>query len=233
MIPENPEELRILAGEYVLGVLEPATAREIEAALAGNAALRREVVFWEERFHELSRLAPPATPPPDTWDKIAASIGGAEVAARAPVRPLAFWRSLAFWRTGAALAAAVAAALAVYVAVAPPAAGPSFVAVLRTPQQDQPAWVATAGRNGLLVRAVAGPAAPNDRSVELWAIAPGATRPQTLGVIPPDGRLELAALPGAIRQGGTLAISLEPRGGSPTGQPTGPVVFTGMLTAVR
>ena len=229
MIPENPEELRALAGEYVLGVLEPQTAREIEAALAGNAALRREVVFWEERFHELSRLAPPETPPPETWDKIAARIADMPPIARPPI-----WRSLAFWRASAALAAAVAAALAIYVAVAPPlATGPSFVAVLRTPQQDQPAWVATAGPNGLLVRAVAGPAAPSDRSFELWAIAPGATPPQSLGVIPSDGRLELAVLPDAIRQGGTLAISLEPKGGSPTGQPTGPVVFSGALTAAR
>ena len=130
-------------------------------------------------------------------------------------------------------ATAAAACLALYIAVAPPAAAPSFVAVLRAPQQDQPAWVATAGGNGLLVRAVAGGAAPVDRSFELWAIAPSAKQPLSLGVIRADGRLELGALPAAIRDGGTLAISIEPKGGSPTGQPTGPVVFVGTLVAAK
>jgi anti-sigma-K factor RskA len=52
-------------------------------------------------------------------------------------------------------------------------------------------------------------------------------------VIRADGRLELGALPSAIRDGGTLAISIEPKGGSPTGQPTGPVVFVGTLAAAK
>ncbi len=228
MIPDNPEELHVLAGEYVLGVLEPDAAREVEAALAGNAALRRAAIFWEERLHGLSRLAPPAAPPPEIWDKIAARIGGAKPAARPPL-----WNSLALWRSTTAIAAAAAAALALYIGLAPPAAGPRFVAVLRAPQQNQAAWVATAGGNGLLVRAVAGEAAPRDRAFELWAIAPGAKQPQSLGVIPADGRLELGALPTAIREGGTLAISIEPKGGSPTGQPTGPVVFVGALVAAK
>jgi anti-sigma-K factor RskA len=84
-----------------------------------------------------------------------------------------------------------------------------------------------------LVRAVARAAIPNDRSFELWGIAPGATQPQPLGLIGADGRLDIGALPAALRDGGTLAISLEPVGGSPTGQPTGPVVFSGTLVAAR
>jgi anti-sigma-K factor RskA len=75
------------------------------------------------------------------------------------------------------------------------------------------------------VRRVAG-AAPPDKSYELWAVAPN-TAPRSLGLVeeaslsrvldvPPSGDL-------------TLAVSLEPKGGSPTGAPTGPVVFTGAL----
>lgn len=228
MIPENPEELHVLAGEYVLGVLEPDAAREVEAALAGNEALRRAVIFWEERLHGLSSLAPPAAPPPNSWDNIAARIGGTKPPARPPL-----WQSLTLWRSSTAVAAAATAALALYIGLTPPAAGPRFVAVLHAPQQSEPAWVATAGGNGLLVRAVAGETAPRDRAFELWAIAPGAKQPQSLGVIPADGRLELGALPPAIRTGGTLAISIEPKTGSPTGQPTGPVVFVGALMAAE
>jgi anti-sigma-K factor RskA len=225
MIPEDRDELHMLAGEYVLGVLEPAASREVEEALPANDELRRAVIFWEERLQPLAALVPAAAPPADGWQRIDAALG--------PKATPMLWRSLALWRGATAAALALAACLALYIALAPPAPGPSFVAVLRAPQQDQPAWVATAGRNGLLVRAVAGDAAPSDRSFELWAIAPGSQQPRSLGVIPADGRLELGALPSAIRNGGTLAISIEPKGGSPTKQPTGPVVFVGSLLAAQ
>lgn len=226
MIPENREELHILAGEYVLGVLDPSAMREIESAVAANAELRRAIVFWEENLHDLSMMAPVAEPPPAAWQHIAAA-----VTAKPRSRPL--WNSLALWRGSTAAAAAVAACLALYIAWATPPAGPSFVAVLRAPRQEQAAWVATAGRNELLVRAVAATAVPDDRSFQLWVIAPGAKQPLSLGVIPSDGRLQLGALPAAIREGGTLAISIEPKGGSPTGQPTGPIVFVGTLVAAN
>lgn len=73
---------------------------------------------------------------------------------------------------------------------------------------------------------------PNDRAFELWAIAPGATRLRSLGVIPPDGELKLSPLPPDLRDGATFAISIEPVGGSPTQQPTGPVGFVGSVKAV-
>jgi anti-sigma-K factor RskA len=227
MIPENPEELHMLAGEYVLGVLDVDDAHEVAAALAINAELRREVAFWEGQLHPLSGFASPAEPPSGTWEAIEARIK-----ATAP-QPVAhsFWNSLALWRWSTAGFAAAAAALALWIAVTP-APGPSFVAVLRPPQQDQASWVATAGRNGLLVRAVTAAAPPIDRTFELWAIPPGATRPRSLGVIPPDGELKLSPSPPDLRDGATLAISIEPIGGSPTQQPTGPVVFVGSVKAV-
>ena len=46
MIPDNSEDLRVLAGEYVLGLLDAHEADEVAAALAVNAELRRAVVFW-------------------------------------------------------------------------------------------------------------------------------------------------------------------------------------------
>jgi anti-sigma-K factor RskA len=227
MIPENSDELHVLAGEYVLGVLDAAEAGEVAAALATNAELRRAVAFWEERLHPLSSLAPSAEPPPDTWQAIEARIG-----ATAP-KPVAqsFWNSLALWRWSTAGFAAAAAVLALWIAVTP-APAPSFVAVLHSPQQDQASWVATAGRSGLVVRAVTTTTPPSDRAFELWVIAAGATQPRSLGVIPPDGELKLSSLPPDLRDGATLAISIEPVGGSPTQQPTGPVVFVGSVKAV-
>lgn len=227
MIPGDRDELHALAGEFVLGVLGANDASEVAAALATNAELRRAVAFWEEQLHPLSELISPAEPPPGTWQAIEARI---TKPAPKPAAP-SFWNNLALWRWSATGFAAAAAGLALWIALTP-APGSSFVAVLHPPQQDQASWVATAGRSGLLVRAVAGATPPSDRAFELWTIPPGATRPRSLGVIPANGELKLAPLPPDLRDGATLAISIEPVGGSPTHQPTGPVVFVGTVQAV-
>jgi anti-sigma-K factor RskA len=227
MIPVESEELHVLAGEYVLGVLDTEEADEVAAALANNPELRRAVALWEEQLHPLSSLTPPAEPPPGTWQAIEERIKAS--APKPATRRV--WDSIAFWRWSTAGFAAAAAALILWIAVTP-LPGPSFVAVLHPPQQDQASWVATAGPNGLLLRAVTAGNPPSDRAFELWAIAPGATRPRSLGVIPPDGKLRLSPLPPDLRDGATLAISVEPVGGSPTQQPTGPVVFVGSVNPV-
>jgi len=70
MIPEDPEERDVIAGEYVLGVLDPVLSREIESALAKNDGLREAVAYWENKLHPLSSLAPPRDPPADSWQAI-------------------------------------------------------------------------------------------------------------------------------------------------------------------
>jgi anti-sigma-K factor RskA len=225
MIPEDRDELHILAGEYVLGVLEPDAVREIEEALAGHDALRRAVTFWEERLHPLAALAPPAEPPKEVWPRIEKSIAGLGVA-RAPLS-----RSLAFWRGATALQTAIAASLALYIALTPPLE-PRYVAVLHAPQGVEPAFVATGGEKGLLVRAVATATAPEDRGFELWAIPKG-EKPQSLGLIPANGRLELGALPAPLGAGVTLAITIEPKAGAPHAAPSSGPVFLGTVVAAR
>ena len=106
MIPEHPDDLHILAGEYVLGVLDKADASEVAGALATNIELQRAVTFWEEQLHPLSELAPPAEPPPGTWDAIEARI---TKPAPGPVAPR-FWDNIALWRWSTAGFAAAAAA---------------------------------------------------------------------------------------------------------------------------
>lgn len=227
MIPNDGDELHALAGEYVLGVLEPEEARAIEAAFASNAALRRAVAFWEENLHPLSALAPQAEPPAKLWDGIAAQLDDVTPAkSRAPH----WWNQPAPWRWTTGGFAAAAAALVLYIALAP--VSPRYVAILHAPHQDQASFVATVARGGLTVRAVAAASPPAEHAFELWAIAPGAARPQALGVIPANGVFRARGLPSALRDGATLAISVEPPGGSPTQQPTGPVVFVGAVEAL-
>src|SRR5262249_59429575 len=108
MIPDNSEELSVLAGEYVLGVLDARESGEVAAALAINAELRRAVAFWEEQLHPLSSLAASAEPPPGTWQVIEVRIR--TNAAKAVAH--SFWTNLALWRVwGRRVLSAVAAAL--------------------------------------------------------------------------------------------------------------------------
>jgi anti-sigma-K factor RskA len=75
---------------------------------------------------------------------------------------------------------------------------------------------------------------PAGKSAQLWVIA-GKSAPRPLGTFHATGpgTYEAEAKVGAvIRPGTTLAITIEPLGGSPTGQPTGPVIASGMLSRV-
>jgi anti-sigma-K factor RskA len=93
-----------------------------------------------------------------------------------------------------------------------------------------PVLLATAEPNGVLrIRPDGAIVVPIDHDLELWALGAGETRPRSLGVLPASGTRMVAALP----PGTQLLVSLEPRGGSPTGQPTGPVLYGGRLTALE
>src|SRR5579883_2673944 len=126
MIPEDRDALNVLAGEYVLGLLDPAEAREIEAARASNAALRSAIDFWQQRLHPLAALAPPAEPPSDLWSGIAARLDSVPQTGAAR-----WWNRTSPWRWATAGMAALAVALLLYIALSPrsirrPAAPSSF-----------------------------------------------------------------------------------------------------------
>ena len=93
-----------------------------------------------------------------------------------------------------------------------------------------PVLMATAEANGaLIVQPTASITVPTDKDLELWALSKGETKPRSLGVLPPSGRRLTAELAPDTQ----LLVSLEPKGGSPTGQPTGPVLYGGWLTAIQ
>ena len=146
----------------------------------------------------------------------------------AVVVPLALRRRLRIWQASTAAALAIAASLAAFIVLRSPP--PLDVAVLTPRTGEGPVLLATAEPNGALsVRPNGTIAVPNDRDLELWALAAGETRPRSLGVLPAaGGRLVVASL----APGTQLMVSLEPRGGSPTGQPTGPVLYAGQLAEV-
>ena len=83
---------KLIAAEYVLGVLGAEERREVERRLAQEPALASEVAFWEERLTGLADAVAPVSPPQVTWSRIETAIGVAP-------RPPSVWQSLAFWRS--------------------------------------------------------------------------------------------------------------------------------------
>jgi anti-sigma-K factor RskA len=225
----------LIAAEYVLGVLSADERREVERRLAQEPALASEVAFWEERLTGLADTVAPVTPPQSIWSRIEAAIGAP--AAGAP-RPSSMWQSLTFWRGfgigSATLAAASIAALA-YIGLVP-ASRPPLMATLAG-SSGQPNFVAAVTATGDSLVVVPAALLTNDpRAIELWLILPGPNeRPHSLGLVQPGQPIRLTIPPdlaARLTPDATLAVSLEPPGGSPTGQPTGPVIASGKLTSL-
>ena len=87
--------------------------------------------------------------------------------------------------------------------------------------------------NRLVVHVAKLPTPPTGRDYELWAL-PAGGNPVSLGVLPAEGTSThalSAAQKAALAASMQLAVSIEPPGGSPTGQPTGDVVFVAPLRA--
>ena len=87
--------------------------------------------------------------------------------------------------------------------------------------------------NRLVAHAVKLPAHPAGSDYELWALPKGRA-PVSLGVLPAEGATTRTLTPiqkEALASSSQVAVSIEPLGGSPTGQPTGDIVFTAPLRA--
>lgn len=73
---------------------------------------------------------------------------------------------------------------------------------------------------------------PTGKAPELWLIPPG-QKPIALGMIGSKGSTTVKLSPALLAQlsaKALLAVSVEPPGGSPTGQPTGPVIAKGIIS---
>lgn len=238
------EEREARAGEYVIGTM-PADEREaFERELPSVPALQAAVRAWEERLADLVSLVPDQTPDPAVWAALeralerktqreSASTAAPEYLSAAAMAGslLPLRRSRARWRGAAAAMTALAAGLALFVtSTVWRDKGTSYLAVINR-GGDLPALVVEVdtGAGVVHVRSLAAET-PTGRSLELWLIAPGGT-PRSLGLVdqPRRDRAMPAAAKGGDLAGATLAVSVEPKGGSTTGGPTGPVIYSGKL----
>ncbi|MGF2735747.1 anti-sigma factor [Marinobacter sp. DUT-1] len=227
---KTPERIEALAAEYVLGSLRGAARRRFEQWMMESARVRREVWFWEEKLGALAADVPENQPPASVWKNIERRLWGAqEQPAQAEVRGIGRW----FWPSWSVLATAAVLVLAVVMVQQPRPTGEQLSGAIVQANLEDPLWlVSESGAENLLkLRSVAASAAEAGKDYELWVV-PENGQPLSLGVIPAGGvhqvRLTDEARE-ALSRSRTLAISLEPRGGSPTGAPTGPILHVTKL----
>ena len=218
-------QVDVLAAEFALGLLEGEAQTQAERRQRIDPEFAAEVAEWETRLSPMAEAVAPVVPPKGLFKKI--------VAEAYPDSPKGLWRQLGLlpaMLSAAAAALVLVAALQFGLLTGP--AEPSLVA--RVAAEDNSLVVAAAfvvETDTLFVERTAGAAAPG-RVHELWLIA-GEAAPVSLGLIEASGTVIELQVPieiAALLQGGVLAVSDEPAGGSPTGAPTGAVLAVGEVT---
>jgi anti-sigma-K factor RskA len=220
---QRPQLLDELAAQYVLGTLRGPARRRFERYCKSNASALHAVRRWEDRLVDLLANVVPVAPSALVWDRVKFRVRREH--GLKPKRPFA---TLGNWRFAAAAGiAALAIAFGVWTGFGP---GSSQLVATVWDQQQTQMWriEAPRSRGELRVSAADNLALDPARAYELWALPGAGAAPVSLGLMPKSGRdtLELNdAQRAALSRSSQIAISLEPPGGSPTGAPTGPVLF--------
>lgn len=226
-----PDDLDLLAAEYALGSLDATQRNSLLAAHPGPVLLDR-IAAWELRLAPLAECVPAASPPPELWQRLVLAAGIAP-----PSRPSSKTRAAqatpantnSLWQFATAASLLLAAALGAYAFAPTMQSADPMLAALSPSGVPGAQFMVRVDGSGLATVFPLGPATTSTegRSLQLWSLAEGATIPASLGLLNPAGaaRIRIRSATGT-----RLLVTLEPAGGSPTGKPTGPVVFAGRLT---
>jgi len=229
-----------LAAEYALGVLTGDELRRARELVRSDRQFRSDVARWSGRLAPMLDEVTPVYPPEAAWAALEQRLG----APAEDSNVIQLRRRVHQWRGIAGAMSALAACLVIALVATLPRPSPApiathqraapapLVAMLGNDQQKMEvvaSWDPAAQR---LVLAVAGGMKADPRhSHELWVI-PADGKPRSLGTMGSARQMHMNladALAQLLQQGATIAISVEPPGGSPTGAPTGPVVASGAL----
>jgi anti-sigma-K factor RskA len=231
---KSPELRDKLAAEYVIGTLRGRARARFEALLRYDPDLRRIVSDWEARLTPLSAAASAIAPPARLWQAVARRIAG--------TKPGGAWPGLAFWRGLAVTSTAFVLILATFIGVAPRPEPPMAMVAVMNDDKGLPALVVswpsmTAMRDPYVrIKVVQEhPVMAPGTTWEMWMLPPGKGVPVSMGLITTDADQTMKLKPAlASRMEGAwgVAMSVEPAGGSPTGAPTGPVIFKGQCVKI-
>lgn len=216
----QPDRLNALTERYVLGTMNWRARRRFRRVLEEHQDANVLMLRWEESLSDLRRSIPEVQPSELVWRRILKALRPV----REPSRMTPAWlgvvaslfmalliTSIGWWQTWLQ--------------------SPTTTTIVSN-NEGQDLWIASySKRKGELDVAVnQAPELAPDNDYQLWVLDEGV--PRSLGLLPKSGRrsLELTAdAAAALRDGVTLAVSLEPLGGSPELVPTGPVLYTTTL----
>jgi anti-sigma-K factor RskA len=232
---KNPELRDRLAAEYVLGTLIGRARGRFESLMRYDPELRRTVAEWESRLAPLAHAGSDIVPPERVWRGLQRRIGRRENRA-------SWWESVAFWRAVAVTGATFVLILSVVIGTMPRPEAPMSTIAVMSDDRGNPgmvvAWPPMKSMRDPHIRvkivtehATMAPTA----SWELWLLPGGTAAPVSLGLVTLD-EIQVVKLPAAVaaKMPGAwgMALSVEPAGGSPTGAPTGPVIFKGQCIRI-
>jgi anti-sigma-K factor RskA len=226
---QRQELVERLASEYVLGTLRGRARLRFQAIMQAYLPARREVLWWEQRLAAMAMRLPAIEPPSQVWTRIEE-----RTSTNRTGTTLATRNTLRGWQALAAGLAFVALGLGTLLTVRDAqvqlqAVEPAQIAIVA--DETAPLWIVNAfpQLQQLRVRALRPITLAPNQAYELWMLPNAGTAPVSLGLLPIDGESTLPLNDTAaqtLEASSTLAVSLEPAGGSPTGAPTGPIVYT-------
>lgn len=237
----TPDDIEVLAGEYVLGTLDAAERTAVAARRLREPALDKAIRGWEQRLAPLDDETASRLPPPDLLSRIEQRLDASRSSLSASnlLELETIKRRMARWRTAALAASALAASLLTVVVWRESAVqrGPqTFVGVFA--QDDVlPRFYLTidlASRE-LTIRPIGAERQP-DRTYQLWIasdrIGPA---PQSLGLLDDQlgtTRKSLSTFDPGLLRVATFGVSVEPLGGSTTGRPSAGALHAKLLPVV-
>lgn len=227
-----------LAAEYVLGTLAGRARKRFEYYIHRDPSLQALVQKWGHVLHPMGSLVKPVKPPKRVWKAI-------EQRLRFNDAKKGLWNNLTLWRTFSAFGATLAVIIGLYLGplqtIEQPEITEDYLAVIQN-SQSQGAWVISTDvkQNRLVVRNLKTQQLASNKDFELWLLPDSNKKqsfkaPISVGLIKAGTTTEIAlntSLLAAIKKAGGVAVSLEPLGGSPTGLPTGPVLYQGKLESL-
>ncbi|MBP54274.1 anti-sigma factor [Marinobacter sp.] len=231
------DDLDMLAAEFVLGTLDARERAAVAVRRQSEPDLDEMITAWERRLSALADEVTPVTPDPELYqqieqhiDALETRLAGADTDSHDKSNVVSLHKRLRRWQWSTALASAAAMVLVAVLIFQPaPEQRPqSFVAVFQQNDQ-QPAFMLSVDLNNRQMQIRPVTAEPmQGKSYQMWIKADSlGPNPRSLGVLSDNFELERAALhdydPELLKEA-TFGISVEPEGGSPTGQPTGPAI---------
>jgi anti-sigma-K factor RskA len=240
----TPDDIDALAGEYVLGTLDPAERAAVAARRQREPVLDAAIIGWEQRLAPLQAGVAAVPPPPDLLQRIEQRIDAAKTTGpplgsamgTAVVELDALRRGLARWRRAAIAASAIAASALLVLGLRetvlrePPQ---TYVAVFAKDDIAPVFYLTVDLKNRELTLRPVGAERQPGKTYQMWIASEQiGTSPQSLGLVD-DGlaptRASLARYDQGLLQKATFGVSLEPMGGSPTGKPTSPALHAKLL----